>query len=108
MSEKHLYPENQEVFTSSVTKLGNTFLDIVEKEDLCTCCFFNYFVNFMTSSILDADPNKKAELLSGIAMAAGRILNAEVGFVVHKTVEEVDEEMQKLFNVSPIKGSVIQ
>ena len=105
---KHITLENQDVFTSNVTEVAQRFLDVVERENICIACFFNYFTRYITTSILEVAPEKKPEILIAIAFIAGRILNAEVGFVVHRPIEDIEEEMHEAFNITPLKGKTIQ
>lgn len=105
---KHITPENQDTFTSNVTEVVEKFLDVIERENICAACFFNYFTYYMTTSILEVAPEKKPEILNGLAFIAGRILNAEVGFVVHRPIEDIEEEMHEVFNITPLKGKTIQ
>ena len=105
---KHITPENQDVFTSNVTEVAQKFLDVIERENICIACFFNYFTHYMTSLIVEEAPEKKPEIFNALAFIAGRILNAEVGFVVHRSVEDIEEELHEAFDITPLKGKTVQ
>lgn len=81
---KHLFPEHEQTFTSNVVDVGNYFLTLVEKNDLCSVCFLTYFHTFVVDAILKEAPNKRDEILIGMQQTLSRIMGVEVSFIVER------------------------